>query len=158
MIGEFLTIEQIPFLALDIDPQQLQRSVTGAGKVAFGSADRAEVLQAAGILRARALVVAYPDVLSAERVVRKVRGLRPDLPIIVRAPDEANVARLKEAGATEVIPEVLEGSLMIAAETLTQVGIPMEQAIVHVRAARAERYASLRDYYTAAGQVRKPRQ
>jgi CPA2 family monovalent cation:H+ antiporter-2 len=44
---------------------------------------------------------------------------------------------------------VLESSLLIAAETLVQVGIPMKEAIIHVRAARAERYASLRDFYEA---------
>jgi CPA2 family monovalent cation:H+ antiporter-2 len=155
-IAEFLAREGIPFLALDVDPQQLKRSVPAGGKLAFGSADRAEVLQAAGLARARALVVAYPDVHSAERVVRKVRETRADLPLIVRAPDESAVAKLKAAGATEVIPEVLEGSLMIAAETLTQIGVPMEHAIAQVRAARAERYASLREYYVAAGQVKSP--
>jgi CPA2 family monovalent cation:H+ antiporter-2 len=153
-IAEFLAAEQVPFLALDIDPQQLKRAVPPGGKLVFGSADRAEVLQAAGLSRARALVVAYPDMNSAERVVRKVRESHPDLPVIVRAPDETSVAHLKAAGATEVIPEVLEGSLMIAAETLTQIGVPMERAILQVREARAARYASLREYYGASGQVK----
>lgn len=155
-IAEFLADEKIPFLAIDVDPQQLKRIVPPGGKLVFGSADRSEVLLAAGLARARALVVAYPDVHSAERVVRKVRETRPDIPLVVRAPDESSVAVLKAAGATEVIPEVLEGSLMIAAETLTQIGIPMERAIGQVRAARAERYASLREYYVAAGQVKNP--
>jgi CPA2 family monovalent cation:H+ antiporter-2 len=153
-IAEFLAEENVPFLALDIDPQQLKRVVPVGGKLVFGSADRTEVLQAAGLGRARALVVAYPDVHSAERVIRKVRESRPDIPIVVRAPDEADVVRLKAAGATEVIPEVLEGSLMIAAETLTQIGVPMERAIGRVRSARAKRYASLREYYGASGQVK----
>jgi CPA2 family monovalent cation:H+ antiporter-2 len=153
-IAEFLADEKIPFLALDVDPQQLKRPVPAGGKLVFGSADRAEVLLAAGLGRARALVVAYPDVHSAERVVRKVRESRPDIPVVVRAPDETDVARLKAAGATEVIPEVLEGSLMIAAETLAQVGVPMERAIGQVRAARVARYASLRQYYDVAGQVK----
>jgi len=146
-IAEFLADENIPFLALDVDPQQLKRVVPAGGKLVFGSADRTEVLLAAGIARASALVVAYPDVHSAERVVRKVRESRPDIPIVVRVPDETAVAHLKAAGATEVIPEVLEGSLMIAAEILTQVGVPMERALSHVRAARVQRYASLREYY-----------
>ncbi len=73
---------------------------------------------------------------------------------MVRAPDENDVARLKAAGATEVIPEVLEGSLMIAAETLAQVGVPMERAIARVRTARARRYASLRAYYSVSGQIK----
>jgi CPA2 family monovalent cation:H+ antiporter-2 len=146
-IAHFLADEHIPYLAIDVDPQQLKRVVPGDGKLVFGSADRTEVLLAAGLARARALVVAYPDVHSAERVVRKVRESRPDIPIVVRVPDETGVAQLKAAGATEVIPEVLEGSLMIAAETLTQVGVPMERALNHVRTARVARYASLREYY-----------
>jgi monovalent cation:H+ antiporter-2, CPA2 family len=146
-IGEFLAGENIPFLALDVDPQLIKHAAPVGGRVAFGSADRAEVLLAAGLPRARAVVIAYPDVHSAERVVRKLRESRPDIPVIVRAPDESSVAKLKEAGATEVIPEVLEGSLMIAAETLVQLGVPMERAIGQVRDVRSRRYASLRAYY-----------
>jgi CPA2 family monovalent cation:H+ antiporter-2 len=99
------------------------------------------------LARASALVIAYPDVNSAERVLRLVRRNRPDLPVVVRAADDADVARLKAAGATEVIPEVLEGSLMIAAETLAQLGVPVEKAMIRVRGVRAGRYASLRDFY-----------
>ncbi|OHC63086.1 MAG: potassium transporter [Rhodocyclales bacterium GWA2_65_20] len=146
-IGEFLAAEGIPFLALEVDPQQVRRAAPVGGKVAFGSADRIEVLKAAGLARARGLVVAYPDTQSAERILRLVRHHRPDLPVVVRSYDESTVGRLKEAGATEVIPEVLEGSLMIAAETLVQLGIPVEQAMARARSVRAQRYASLREYY-----------
>ncbi len=146
-IGQFLAREDIPFLALDVDPHQVRSAAPAGGRVVFGSADRLEVMQAAGLARARAVVIAYPDIPSAERVLRLVRSQRADVPVIVRAPDDSQMHQLKAAGATEVIPEVLEGSLMIAAETLAQLGIPVERAMTHVRAARAERYASLRDYY-----------
>lgn len=146
-IAEFLAIEGIPFIALDVDPQRISEAQAQGHNVVFGNADRPEVLQAAGVARARAVVVAYPDAHSAERVLRVVRGTRPDIPIVVRTSDDKDVARLKAAGATEVIPEVLESSLLIAAETLVQAGIPMKKAITHVRSARAERYASLRDFY-----------
>ncbi|MDP1612058.1 MAG: cation:proton antiporter [Sulfuritalea sp.] len=146
-IAEFLAIEQIPFIALDVDPQRIAEARTQGINVVFGNADRPEVLQAAGVARARAVVVTYPDAHSAERVVRIVRSTQPKIPIVVRTSDDKDVARLKAAGANEVIPEVLESSLLIAAETLVQVGIPMKKAIVHVRAARAARYASLRNFY-----------
>ena len=146
-IAEFLGIESVPFIALDVDPQRIAEARTQGINVVFGNADRPEVLQAAGIARARAVVVSYPDAHSAERVVHIVRGTRPEIPIVVRTADDRDVARLKSAGATEVIPEVLESSLLNAAETLVQAGIPMKRAILHVRAARADRYASLRDFY-----------
>jgi CPA2 family monovalent cation:H+ antiporter-2 len=146
-IGEFLAAEAIPFLALDVDPHQLKGTPPAGGRVVFGSADRLEVMQAAGLARARAVAIAYPDAHSAERVLRLIRRTRSDVPVIVRTADDTDMARLKAAGATEVIPEVLEGSLMIAAETLAQLGVPVERAVAQVRAVRAERYASLRDFY-----------
>ena len=152
-VGEFLAAEQIPFIALDLDPQRVahapqpEQDAGNGSRVVFGSADRLEVLQAAGLGRARALVVAYPDLHSALRLLHLVRAHRPDLPVIVRAPDEGDVRKLKEAGASEVIPEVLEGSLMVAAETLAQIGVPIERAIDQARQVRAERYASLRGFY-----------
>jgi CPA2 family monovalent cation:H+ antiporter-2 len=149
-IGQFLAAENIPFLALDIDPSAVKRAIPEGGKVVFGGADRIEVLKAAGLMRARAVVIAYPDTQSAERVLRVVRQHRTDIPVVVRAPDDSEVDKLKRAGATEVIPEVLEGSLMIAAETLAQLGVPVDRAIDHVRRIRAERYASMREFYRAS--------
>jgi monovalent cation:H+ antiporter-2, CPA2 family len=151
-IGQFLGAEKIPFLALDIDPNAVKRAIPEGGKVVFGGADRLEVLKAAGLMRARAVVIAYPDTQSAERVLRVVRQHRADIPVVVRAPDDSEVDRLKRAGATEVIPEVLEGSLMIAAETLAQLGVPVERAIDHVRRIRAERYASMREFYRGSSE------
>jgi CPA2 family monovalent cation:H+ antiporter-2 len=160
-VAEFLAAEQISCLALDVDPRRVPQVTTPAAptaagqdaaigpRVVFGSADRFEVLQAAGLARARAVVVTYPDTSSAMRVLQHVRSLRPDLPVIVRAADESDVERLKAAGAAEVIPDVLEGSLMIAAETLTRLGVPVDQAIGRVRRLRAERYATLREFYRA---------
>ncbi len=146
-IGEFLNAESIPFLALELDPKRIARARASGGAVVFGNPDRLEVLKAAGLSRARGVAIAYPDAHSAERVVQAIRRQRQDVPIIVRVSDESDVARMKLAGATEVIPEMLEGSLLIAAETLAQIGVPMEQAIGHVRAARAERYESMRNFY-----------
>ena len=146
-IAEFLALENIPFIALDADPQRIARAKAQGLNVVFGNADRPEVMQAAGLARARAVVITYPDVHSAERVIRIVHRSRPGIPIVVRTADDKDVARLKAAGATEVIPEVLESGLLIAAETLVHAGVPMRKAILHVRSARAARYASLRDYY-----------
>ena len=148
-IAEFLTLENVPFIALDADPQRIARAKTLGINVVFGNADRPEVLQAAGIGRARAVVVSYPDVHSAERVIQTVHRSSPGVPIVVRTHDDKDVARLKAAGATEVIPEVLESGLLMAAETLVQAGIPMKRAIQHVRAARAARYTSMRDFYNS---------
>ena len=142
-IGEFLHAEKIPFLALDIDSQRTKRAAAAGGAVVFGNPDRSEVLQAAGLKRARGVSIAYPDSRAAERVVAAIRRLRKDIPIIVRVADESDASKLMAAGATEVVPEVFEGGLLLAAETLGQLGIPIERAVEHVRIARAEHRAKL---------------
>ncbi len=153
-IGQFLDAEDIPYLALEVDPQQIRQASSHGRKLYFGHPDRAEVLRAAGLERARALVIAFSNVATAERVVRLVRRSHPDLPVVVRAPDAAAVTQLKRAGATEVIPEVLEAGIMVAAETLAQLGVPLERTMARVRAVRAERYPSLRAFYDTAGESR----
>lgn len=149
-VARFLAAEGIPYVALDLNPARV-RQPDGGGAVVFGNADRPEVLKAAGLARARAVVVAYPDIYSAERVIQLVRQERAETPVVVRVADDTTVARLKAAGATEVIPEVLEGGLMLAAECLVQCGLPVDQAIARVRAVRAERYSSLREFYNQPG-------
>lgn len=143
-IAEFLKLENIAFIGLDADPQAIDKARSRGENVVFGNADRAEVLIAAGIGRARAVVVSYPDAHSAERVVRFIRAKNQSVPIIVRTSDDKDVGRLRAAGATEVIPEVLESGLVIAAETLVAAGISTRKAMNHLAEARAARYASMR--------------
>lgn len=151
-IAELLKREAIPFIALDADAQCIRAAQNDGANVVFGNADRAEVLQAAGLGRARVLVVSYPDTHSAERVIRMAHAKRPGLPIIVRTVDDKETARLKAAGATEVISEVMESGLMIAAETLVAAGVPVKTAMGHVRTIRAQRYTHLREYYGGPSQ------
>ena len=149
-VSAFLTREKIPFLALDLDEARIRDAKKAGEHVVFGSAERREVLKAAGLSRAKAVVITYADTASAERVVQLIRQLKPDLPIIVRAVDERSVERLKSLGATEVIPEVLEGSLMLAALTLNRMGVPAERTMSYLEEARASHYAPLRELYGEA--------
>ncbi len=146
-LARFLDREDIPFIALDVDTARIRQAREAGENVVFGNADRREVLMAAGVERARAVVVTYADPLGAEKALNTLHALRPALPVIVRAQDDSQIERLKALGASEVVPEVLEGSLMLAAQTLTQLGVPVERALEQVRSARAERYAGLRAFY-----------
>lgn len=146
-LARFLDREQIPFIALDVDTARIHQAQEAGENVVFGNADRREVLMAAGINRARAVVVTYGDQPSAEKALHVISALRPGLPVIVRAQDDSQIERLKSIGATEVVPEVLEGGLMLAMQMLGQLGVPVERTMEQVRAVRAERYASLRTFY-----------
>lgn len=146
-LARFLEREQIPFIALDVDAARIQQAQEAGENVVFGNADRREVLIAAGIRRARAVVVTYGDQPSSEKALHAITALRPGLPVIVRAQDDSQIERLKSLGASEVVPEVLEGGLMLATQMLAQLGVPLERAMEQVRVLRAERYVSLRAFY-----------
>ena len=150
-VARFLYKEKIPFIALDTDAHRVQQALTAGENVVFGSADRREVLLAAGLERARIVVVTYPDVPSAMKTLGLIRSRRPDLPVVVRAADDAHLDELKRAGATEVVPEVMEGSLMLAAQTLTRLGVPLRRVLHDIEEARAQRYELLRERYHDAG-------
>lgn len=146
-IGRFLTDENIPFVAIDLNPAAIKQTPPVGGVLVFGNPAKLEVLKAAGLGRCQAVIVAYHDVHSAERVLQLVRQERKNIPVVVRAADDTTVEKLKRAGATEVIPEVIEGGLMIAAEALVQCGIPVDKAMAKVRSARAQRYSTLKRFY-----------
>ena len=103
--------EGVPNLALDLDPIRV-RDARDAGKpVVYGDVTLRDVLEAAGLSRATALAISFYDVPAALKILDTTRLLRPDMPVIVRTKDDADLERLSAAGATEVVPESLEGSL-----------------------------------------------
>ena len=150
-VARFLYKEKIPFIALDMDVHRVQQALTAGENVVFGSADRREVLLAAGLERARIVVVTYPDLPSVMKTLGVVRSRRPDLPVVVRAADDTHLDELKRAGATEVVPEVMEGSLMLAAQMLLRLDVPLRRVLHDVEEARGRRYESLRERYRDAG-------
>jgi monovalent cation:H+ antiporter-2, CPA2 family len=118
--------------------------------VFYGDAGRRETLVAAGIARAAALVISYNDAHSALRVIHFAHELKPALPVIVRTQDDADLDRLLAAGATEVVPEVFEGSLMLGSHALVLLGVPLNRVVRRVREARDTRYRLLRGYFHGA--------
>ncbi len=149
-LTRFLEKEGLPFIALDVDPQRVKAAAVAGESVVYGDAGRREVLMAAGLNRARAVVVTYADPGSALKVLHHVHELKPELPVIVRTMDDTELDRLKQAGATEVVPEVLEGSLMLASHTLMLLGVPLSRVVKSVRAVREARYNLLRGFFHGA--------
>jgi CPA2 family monovalent cation:H+ antiporter-2 len=115
--------------------------------VVFGDAARREVLIAAGLLRANALVVSYADTKSALAILAQVQQLRPGLPVIVRTLDDSDIDRLKEAGAAEVVAEILEGSLMLATHALMLLGVPLNRVLRRIRDTREQRYGLFKGFF-----------
>ncbi len=149
-LARFLEQEKIAVIALDADPMRVKQAAAAGDSVLFGDASRREVLTAAGLARASALVVSFADTAMALKIISHVRILKPDLPIIVRTFDDSDVERLKKAGADEIVAEVIEGSLMLATQTMLLLGTPLNRVLLRLRTVRSERYELMRGFFPGA--------
>ena len=149
-LARILEGERIPYMALDLDPDRVRQAAAAGQSVVFGDAARLQSLMAAGLARASAVVVSYPDTASALKILHLVQAHAPKVPVIVRTLDDTDLEKLQAAGATEVVPETIEGSLMLASHALALVGVPMRRVLRLVQDQRDARYGLLRGYFHGA--------
>ena len=149
-LARMLDLEGIPYMALDLDPDRVRQAAAAGDSVVFGDAVRLQALMAAGLARASAVVITYLEVPAAMKVLAHVRAHAPKVPVIVRTQDDHDLEALQQAGATEVVPEAIEGSLMLASHALALVGVPMRRVLRIVQGQRDARYNLLRGYFHGA--------
>ena len=145
-LAKLLKTQEIPYLALDLDPDRVNRAISQGDHVAYGDAARLQSLMAVGLERASAVVITYLDNASAFKVLDLAREHAPQVPVVVRTQDDHDLAKFQAAGASEVVPETIEGSLMLATHALALVGVPMKRVIRMVQAQRLQRYELLREF------------
>ena len=149
-LARLLESEQIAFFALDLDPERVREAGEAGDAVVFGDAAKREVLMAAGVMRAKAVVITFADTHASERIIDVVRQLRRDLPVIVRTIDDSDMAQLRAAGADEVVSEVMEGSLMLASHALMVLGVPLNRVLRRIRTVREQRYDMFKGFFRGA--------
>ncbi|MGZ5064386.1 MAG: cation:proton antiporter domain-containing protein [Usitatibacter sp.] len=149
-LAQFLEREKVSVIALDSDPQRVREAAAAGESVVYGDASRREVLVAAALSRAVAVVVSFADTPKALMILSHVHALRPELPVIVRTFDDTDIVRLKAAGAAEIVAEVVEGSLMLATQTMMQLGMPLNRVLRRLREVRQERYRFMRGFFPGA--------
>ncbi len=130
--------------AIDLDPVRVQNARAIGAAVTYGDGTHLSLLEAAGLNRARALALTLDDPEAAIRTIHQVRTAQPHLPILVRAPDDGHLNELLDAGATEVIPETLEASLMVASHLMFLLGQSTDDVMRRIRTVRHDRYEMLR--------------
>jgi CPA2 family monovalent cation:H+ antiporter-2 len=142
-VGALLTARGQAYLALDVDADCVRASRAEGRSVFFGDASRAEVLEAAGADRAKAVVVALDDREATTRLVRALREAHPELPIYVRARDPEHAQNLQQDGATYAVPETIAGSLLLGAAILEGLGHDIAEVDRFMDSIRAKGYADL---------------
>lgn len=148
-IAKLIARENFDYIALDYNINLLQGARKAGYKVLFGDSTHKEILHAAGVERAAALIICHDDIGTTERTLLQARKLNPELPILVRTQDESYYELLQKAGATEIVPETLEASLIMASQLLSIMGMPMARIVRRVQELRNTNYSNLRQFFQA---------
>jgi len=146
-LGRFLIQESIPYCAIDDDPTRVSEAREAGENVIFGDARQHKLLLSAGLEGANQLILTFDDPEQSLEIIKHVRPHHDNLQILVRTRDNAQLEALMRAGANEVIPEVLEASLMLVSQTLLNLGVSEERVRTRLRQTRQAHYRQLHAFY-----------
>ena len=146
-VSRFLKQDHIDFVAIDIDPLRTRKAREAGENVLFGSSRQVELLHAAHISQAKLVVIAFGEDKQSIEVIQKVRSLSADVPILVRTKSDDQLEAIRKAGANEVVPEELEGSLMLVSQVLSLTGVALPRIFRLVQKERKNHYNHLHGFY-----------
>lgn len=152
-LARVLEKQGFEFIALDMDPVRTRAARNAGEPVVYGDASQGEILRAVGIDHCSVLVITFAAPEVSLRILHSVRELRRDLPVLVRTQDDRKLEELQRAGATEVVPETFEASLMLASHTLMLLDVPISRVVRAVGDVRSQRYSMLRGVFRGEGQA-----
>jgi len=138
LVADMLAAHGKPYIALDSDPDLVERSKRDGYPAVFGNAARTGILEKLGVERASAVVFTMDEPILTQRTIKKLRKSYPDLPIIARARDTVHAAELYRSGATTAVPETLESSLQLSEAVLVDLGVPIGPVIATIHEERGE--------------------
>lgn len=146
-LGRLLQKEGFPYVALDLDPSVVREAHEAGEPVHFGDATRQEIILAAGLERAGVVVITFEDHATAIKILHFLKRQTPEIPVLVRTRDDTHLEELELAGATEVMPEAVEASLMMGGQLLLLLKVPGSRILKIIREIREGHYKLLRDFY-----------
>lgn len=145
--ARMLKLEGIEFIAIDSDPIRVQESRTAGENVIFGDATHKDILRSASLDSAGLVLITFDQPDKVTKLINVAKELQPEIKIIVRIRQDNQLKNLYDAGATQVVPELQEGSLMLISQLLHYSGVPMSRILKRVRAERKGRYDHMHGFY-----------
>lgn len=146
-VSRFLGAEGIRHIAVDNDPMRVQEAVAGGAPVFFGDSSKRDILRAVGAAKAPLIIISFSDDPRAIQVLRQIRAMNEDAFIIVRSRDDLNLDKLTEAGASQVVPDTLEASLMLISHVLSRSGIPIRRILTRLDQERRNHYGDMHGFF-----------
>lgn len=150
-VAHFIEGEGVKYLAVDLDQVLVRNAIKAKEPVSYGDASSLEVLKSAELSQASAVVITIDDISATFKILHNIRRENKEIPIIVRAADDSYLTDLQTAGATEVIPETLEASLMLSSSLLLKLKVPMPMVYSMVHQIRRDHYSSLHHVFPGEG-------
>jgi len=144
-IARVLESQGFEYIAIDLDPGRIRAARQAGDPVMYGDSSDEEMLHKAGLEHASAVVISFSDPNTAIGILRGIRQIRPQVPVLVRTTDDARLKELQDAGATDVVPETFEASLMLVSHVLMLLHVPVTRVVRTVNDIRNNRYAVLRN-------------
>jgi K+:H+ antiporter len=144
-VARVLESQGFEYIALDLDPARIAAARQAGDPVMFGDSADEQMLTKAGLETATAVVISFSDPATSVGILRSIRRIRPDVPILVRTQDDTRIKELQEAGATEVVPETFEASLMLVSHVLMLLHVPVSRVVRTMGDIRSHRYSVLRN-------------
>lgn len=146
-VARMLKLEALAFQAIDIDPIRVQESRNAGEQVLFGDGSQKDILNTANIEQATSVIITFDEHAKALRVINTVKAINPKLAILVRTRKDHNLQELFDAGASHVVPEMQEGSLMLISQVLHYSGIPMSRILKRIRNERKQGYEHMHGFF-----------
>jgi len=156
-LSRVLESQGFEFIAVDLDPARIRVARQAGEPVYYGDSADEEVLERVGLTTASAVIITFASPATSISILRAVRRSRPNVPVLVRTQDDTKLTELKAAGATEVVPETFEASLMLASHALLLLHVPVSRVLRTVTSLRNNRYELLRDVIVPEGGPREDR-
>jgi CPA2 family monovalent cation:H+ antiporter-2 len=144
-IARVLESEGFEYIAIDLDPGRIRAARQAGDPVMYGDSSDEEMLSKAGLEHASAEIISFSDPNTAIGILRSIRRLRPQVPVLVRTQDDARIKELQDVGATDVVPETFEASLMLVSHVLMLLHVPVTRVVRVVGDIRNNRYSVLRN-------------
>ncbi|HIE39813.1 MAG TPA: potassium transporter, partial [Thiomicrorhabdus sp.] len=147
IVGRLLHFSNQRFIALDMDILRVNEAHAAGENVYYGDASKPNILHAAVIEKAKVVIITFDDLHATLKILKTIRQINQNIPILVRTLDDTNLNELTEAGATEIIPDTFESSIMLASHLLIMLGHPPRRVLRLTRSIRKDRYQLLENFY-----------
>lgn len=146
IVARFLKQMGIQYVAIDPDPVRIREASSAGEPAYYGDAKRVDIMRGLGAANARLIILTLPNPKSSLETLKQIKREFGDIPVLVRTQDDYHLEQFQIYGAAEVVPEALEGSLMLVSHVLTLLDVPADIIKERIHTVRSQRYRLLHGF------------